>query len=92
VDISTKFDVGDIAYLAVDARAGKMISLIVEKIEVETMNPSYSKILYTIGSNEKFAKSQAYEGDLLTYAEASVIAEAELEDQIDQIQDEIDNI
>jgi len=92
VDISTKFDIGDTAYFNTDAADGNMIPMIVEKIETSTANPNFSEILYTLGSNAKFAKSQGYEGDLLTYAEAVIIAEAALENDIDELQDRIDDL
>ncbi len=92
MNITTKFDIGDVAYFADDARNGKMIKVIIEIIETTSINPNNTAILYQVGSNAKFAKSQAYESDLLTYAEAVIIAGADLGDQINQLQGEINNL
>jgi len=92
LDLTTKFNLGDTVYLVADANLGKMISMIVEKIEIEIETTNVVSMIYQVSSSEKFHNSKYYENELETYANAKTIAENELTKQKNELQYAINNL
>ena len=89
MQVTTQFDLADSVYLKIDAAEGKLIKLIVEKINIAVESTELTVISYQVSNTAKFHNSLYNEGDLYTYAEAQARAETALQAEITEIEEEI---
>lgn len=86
MNITTIFNLGDIVYLKRDAIEGKLIPLIVEKINISVETTTLTVVSYQISSTEKFHNSIYYETELDLYENAKILAENALDEDISELE------
>lgn len=89
MSVTTKFDVGDIAYLATEARQGNLSAVMVVRVETDTVSSGSSTNIYQVNGVDSFHSSSYYEYDLKTLLEAKDIAEEYLSAEITKLQSQL---
>lgn len=92
MNINTLFSLGDLVYPIIDANEGKLIPLIVEKINIVVETTELNVISYQVSATAKFHNIVYFENELESYESAKNRATSELNSQITTIEQEISEL
>jgi hypothetical protein len=90
--ITTNFALADVAYILVEAKKGNLVPVIIEKITAIVESSQITAISYQVSSTNLFHNTILNQDELATYADAKALAEDELNEQIDEIEEKINEL